>query len=63
MAVEYHVKRIVWVAECKCDHKEPYRRVEAENPPREVRCPKCGNWLPFNEESSSSPEYRTLLKE
>lgn len=63
MAVEYHVKRTVWVAQCNCDEREPYRNVVAENAPRETMCPKCRNWVPYIQENSQGPEYKTLLTE
>jgi len=66
MAVEYHVVRKIWVAECKCNGVDPFRRVETDNAPRETKCPKCGTWLSFHEETAQSPEYKgnqQLLRE
>ena len=66
MAVEYHVVRKVWVAQCNCNTNDPYKKVYTESAPRETRCPRCGTWLACIEETASSPEYkgnRTLLNE
>ena len=59
MVVEHQhiVKRTIYVAQCGCDINDPYRRVVESNPPRETKCPLCGNWLAFHEESVSAPEY------
>lgn len=46
------VKRTVWVAECKCGHKD----IRVHNPPREVHC-KCGEWVQFKEESYQGPDF------
>lgn len=56
MAVEYLVKRILWIAKCPVCSESVEK---TENPPRERRCMKCDVWVPFSEESFTSPDLRS----
>ena len=52
---EHKPKKTKYVAECKCDPKEPFRDVKTDNVPRERMCPKCGTWISFHEEVENGP--------
>lgn len=55
MAVEYLVKRTLWIAKCaQCG--EAVERTE--NAPRERRCMKCDVWVPFEEISYIGPDLK-----
>ncbi len=45
------IKRTIFVAQCDCSKEDPFRDVRTEDPPREVMCTKCKNWVEFKEES------------
>lgn len=48
MAEEKLTKRTVYIAQHpQCE----FRDVRNDNPPREIQCPVCKEWLEFEEES------------
>lgn len=51
MSYERLIKRTVYVAECACGERD----VKGDNPPRERMC-KCGQWVPYIEQSYVGPE-------
>ena len=59
MAVErivtVEVKRTIYVADCpKCGERD----VKESNPPRERMC-KCGDWVPYQEQSYTGPDFKS----
>jgi len=55
MAVEYLVKRTLWVAKCPSCGESVER---TDNAPRERRCLKCEVWVPYAEESFTGPDFQ-----
>jgi hypothetical protein len=51
MTYEILVKRTIYVAQCSCGE----RNIRDSNPPKEILC-KCGEWVPFKEESYTGPK-------
>ena len=52
------IKRTIWVAECMCqslrsdrNDVDNFRKIYDKNPPRDVQCPHCRNWIAPVEES------------
>jgi hypothetical protein len=54
---ERMIKRTIWIAECpSCGD-----RVEkADSAPKERLCNACKVWVPYVEQSATSPEYRGM---
>ena len=47
------VKRTIYVSECsKCGDKD----IKDDNPPRERKCQKCGEWTKYVEDSWTGPD-------
>ena len=56
MSYETLIKRIIYVATCKCEQENQI--ILYDNPPREHFCNKCKIWVPFIEESYVGPEIK-----
>lgn len=52
MTAERYIKRTVYVAKCPCGESD----LRESNPPRERLC-KCGQWVPYHEQSVIAPDY------
>jgi len=53
MSHETMIKRTIYVAQCKCGERD----IVEGNAPRERLC-KCGEWVPYVEESYIGPELK-----
>lgn len=59
MTFERYVKRTIWVFSCTTEGCVEFGQTHAtytENPPREIMCNTCRNWMPPKEESWTGPE-------
>jgi hypothetical protein len=57
MSYEQQVKRTIYVAECgKCGD----RNIKEDNPPKARLC-KCGEWVPYKEESYTGPSLQSQV--
>ena len=52
------IKRTIW--ESRCPHCG-IEKVAVEEPPKERLC-ECGEWVPYVEQSYTSPEYKGAQK-
>ncbi len=52
MSTESYTKRIAYEAACGCG----WKNLIVDNPPREVMCPKCKNWIEYTEVSWIGPD-------
>lgn len=52
--IEHLVKRTIWVAQCVCGHRVEW----TDNPPREILCPDCSQWVKPVEVSFTGPDIK-----
>jgi len=54
MAVEYFVKRTVWVAKCDCGQVND---VVADNAPKSIFAKCCNKWIDYKEETYTGKDF------